>query len=60
MTIAQHHAKLGNKHDAATNYVDASNCFKKSDPKGKLYIKLLALTSMVQLKKTSRSKCVVG
>ncbi|PNF40615.1 Alpha-soluble NSF attachment protein [Cryptotermes secundus] len=26
------HAKAGNKHDAATNYVDAANCFKKSDP----------------------------
>lgn len=33
ITVAQHHAKLGNKHDAATNYVDAANCFKKSDPK---------------------------
>jgi len=33
VTIAQHHAKLGNKHDAATNYVDAANCYKKSDPK---------------------------
>jgi hypothetical protein len=35
VTISQHHTKLGNKHDAATNYVDAANCFKKSDPKGK-------------------------
>ena len=34
VTVATHHAKLGNKHDSATNYVDASNCFKKSDPKG--------------------------
>jgi len=33
VTVATHHAKLGNKHDSATNYVDASNCFKKSDPK---------------------------
>jgi alpha-soluble NSF attachment protein len=33
ITVAQHHAKLGNKHDAATNYVDAANCFKKADPK---------------------------
>jgi hypothetical protein len=23
------HAKAGSRHDAATNYVDASNCFKK-------------------------------
>ena len=34
VTISLHHTKLGNKHDAATNYVDAANCFKKSDPKG--------------------------
>lgn len=26
------HAKTGSRHDAATNYVDAANCFKKSDP----------------------------
>ena len=31
VTLAQHHIKGGNKHDAATNYVDAANCFKKSD-----------------------------
>lgn len=31
------HAKAGNKHDAATNYVDAANCFKKSDPNGEIY-----------------------
>jgi len=37
ITIAQHHSKLGNKHDAATNFVDASNCYKKSDPKGTLF-----------------------
>jgi alpha-soluble NSF attachment protein len=34
VTISLHQTKLGNKHDAATNYVDAANCFKKSDPKG--------------------------
>ena len=33
-TVASHHSKLGNKHDAATNLVDAANCYKKSDPKG--------------------------
>jgi alpha-soluble NSF attachment protein len=32
VTIATHHTKLGNKHDSATNYVDAANCYKKSDP----------------------------
>uniref|UniRef100_U5EZ97 Protein required for fusion of vesicles in vesicular transport alpha-snap n=1 Tax=Corethrella appendiculata TaxID=1370023 RepID=U5EZ97_9DIPT len=25
------HAKAGSRHDAATNYVDASNCYKKTD-----------------------------
>lgn len=25
------HSKSGSRHDAATNYVDASNCFKKTD-----------------------------
>jgi alpha-soluble NSF attachment protein len=32
-TIANHHSKAGNKHDSATNYVDAANCYKKTDPK---------------------------
>jgi len=31
--IANHHVKEGAKHDAATNYVEAANCFKKTDPK---------------------------
>lgn len=31
-SAAQLHAKAGVKHDAATNYVDASNCYKKCDP----------------------------
>eukprot|EP00092_Neocalanus_flemingeri_P020074 GFUD01021735.1.p1 GENE.GFUD01021735.1~~GFUD01021735.1.p1 ORF type:complete len:293 (+),score=130.18 GFUD01021735.1:118-996(+) len=31
--IGNHHVKEGAKHDAATNYVDAANCFKKTDPK---------------------------
>lgn len=25
------HAKAGSRHDAATNYVDASTCYKKTD-----------------------------
>lgn len=29
-------AKAGSRHDAATNYVDASNCYKKSDINGNL------------------------
>lgn len=28
------HAKAGNRHDAATNYVDAAHCFKKSELNG--------------------------
>lgn len=28
------HAKAGGRHDAANNYVDAANCFKKSDTNG--------------------------
>ncbi|CAB4058847.1 NAPA [Lepeophtheirus salmonis] len=33
VTLAGHHTKMGNKHDAATNFVDAAqNCYKKTDP----------------------------
>ena len=32
-TIAKHHVKAGSKHDAATNLIDAANCFRKTDPK---------------------------
>lgn len=28
------HGKAGSRHDAANNYVDAANCFKKSDTNG--------------------------
>merc|ERR1712025_692681 len=31
-TIATVHIGEGNKHDAATNYVDAANCYKKNAP----------------------------
>jgi len=30
------HSKAGSRHDAANNYVDAANCFKKSDTNGNL------------------------
>ena len=49
VTVATHHAKLGNKHDSATNYVDASNCFKKSDPKGNI-ISVILLQNISQKK----------
>ena len=31
--IGEHHAKKGSKHDAATSFVEAANCFKKTDHK---------------------------
>lgn len=34
------HSKAGSRHDAATNYVDAAHCFKKSDLNGKLAVVL--------------------
>ena len=33
------HAKAGGRHDAANNYVDAANCFKKSDTSGMIICK---------------------
>ena len=30
--VAEVHYAAGNKHDASSNFVDASNCFKKNDP----------------------------
>ena len=55
VTVATHHAKLGNKHDSATNYVDAANCYKKSDPKGKLVFPKTAFNRLLALAtKTSR------
>lgn len=36
------HLKSGARHEAATNYVDAANCYKKSDVNGK-YITCLVL-----------------
>eukprot|EP00096_Caligus_rogercresseyi_P016672 TRINITY_DN946_c0_g1_i4.p1 TRINITY_DN946_c0_g1~~TRINITY_DN946_c0_g1_i4.p1 ORF type:complete len:290 (-),score=96.06 TRINITY_DN946_c0_g1_i4:129-998(-) len=32
VTLAGHYTKMGNKHEAATNFVDAANCYKKTDP----------------------------
>lgn len=34
-SAANLHLKAGVRHDAATNFVDASNCYKKCDPNGK-------------------------
>ena len=41
VTLAQHHTKLGNKHESATNYVNASNCYKESDPMSEFYVLIL-------------------
>lgn len=34
------HLQMQSKHDAATNFIDAGNAFKKADPQGKLYTSL--------------------
>jgi alpha-soluble NSF attachment protein len=39
------HAKAGSRHDAATNYIDASNCFKKSEPNGLFFIHKIGTSS---------------
>jgi len=31
--VGEHHVKKGAKHDAATSFVEAANCYKKTDPK---------------------------
>lgn len=31
--VANHYIQEGSKHDAAINYVEAANCYKKTDPK---------------------------
>lgn len=31
------HLQMQSKHDAATNFIDAGNAFKKADPQGKQY-----------------------
>ena len=31
---AQIHSKAGNRHEAATQFVDAANCYKKTDTNG--------------------------
>ena len=34
---AQTSLDLGSKHEAATQYVDAGNCYRKGDANGKMY-----------------------
>jgi len=31
---AEIHSKAGNRHEAATHFVDAANCYKKTDVNG--------------------------
>lgn len=42
---AELHAKAGTRHDAANNYIDAANCFKKSDTNGitMIYMKIILI-----------------
>lgn len=35
---AELYSKAGSKHEAATNYVDSANCYKKIDPNGVFYL----------------------
>ena len=37
------YSKLGSRHDAATNFVDAANCYKKSDPNGRLLLTVVII-----------------
>jgi alpha-soluble NSF attachment protein len=61
VTLAQHHTKLGNKHDAATNYVDAANCYKKSDANGKTEEQLTSVTLVraYSLFSTEAANCLI-
>jgi len=34
---AEIHGKAGNRHEAATQFVDAANCYKKTDTNGDLF-----------------------
>lgn len=38
------HLKAAGRHDAATNYIDAGNCYKKSEPNGRNSIFCRAVT----------------
>jgi len=35
---AEIHSKGGNRHEAATHFVDAANCYKKTDINGDVFI----------------------
>ncbi|KAH9644508.1 hypothetical protein HF086_006041 [Spodoptera exigua] len=48
------HLKAGVRHDAATNYVDASNCYKKCDPNVLTFVK--SLTTQYQHQEVSSAK----
>jgi len=55
------HLQMQSKHDAATNFIDAGNAFKKSDPQG-IYLNVTFIVLNIQLLLTrmlwvSISKC---
>jgi len=46
--------KCGSKHEAATQYVDASTCYKKADPAGNAVSCFYTLYFVLQLLNTYR------
>lgn len=40
---ARLHLQMQSKHDAATNFIDAGNAFKKADPQGDSYKRITAV-----------------
>jgi len=40
---AEIHGKAGNRHEAATQFVDAANCYKKTDTNGDAFVYQLLL-----------------
>lgn len=49
-------SKSGRKHDAATNYVDSANCFKKTDPNGMIVYSIFSILFL----KYSEFTCVTS
>lgn len=49
------HLQMQSKHDAATNFIDAGNAFKKADPQGK-NLSLSTFRIWLSLKKTKQTK----
>ena len=57
---AQLHSKEGNRHEAATQFVDAANCYKKTDTNGNelvsyLYVSPYCFTALRRIRSVRRS-----